>query len=410
MVEVAVGKGPAAKAGDIVHVRYTGKLMNGFKFDSTDERDNEPFQFKLGKGEVIKGWDQGVVGMKEGGKRTLRIPAELGVRRARDGDSLERRARVRRRAARNREVSVPRTTRAPDDAHAHTHRRVSLLVLAMALASACASCGPAPMAPASHPAPGRALRVGQRGGSRRDHAVLVGGDGARGARGRGARRGLRRFLTVGTGEAAASGDHISVHYVGTLVDGTEFDSSRKRNRPLDFVLGEGHVIKGWDEGVVGMKVGGRRKLAIPPALGYGVRGQPPAIPPNATLVFDVELLGLEHASAAQANHPRIISARHILVQYMGARGAESSIVRTREQARTVAVEVLQRVKAGEDFGRLAVEYSDEPGAGPRGGALGRFGRGKFVPEFDAAAFGLKPGETSGVVETPFGFHIIQRLE
>jgi FKBP-type peptidyl-prolyl cis-trans isomerase len=78
VVDVKVGYGREAKIGDIVHVRYTGKLMNGFKFDSTDERDNEPFQFKLGKGEVIKGWDQGVVGMKEGGKRTLRIPAELG--------------------------------------------------------------------------------------------------------------------------------------------------------------------------------------------------------------------------------------------------------------------------------------------------------------------------------------------
>ncbi len=215
---------------------------------------------------------------------------------------------------------------------------------------------------------------------------------------------------VGSGDSAAPGDHVTVHYVGTLTDGTEFDSSRKRHQPLDFVLGRGQVIKGWDDGVVGMKAGGRRKLTIPPSLGYGVRGQPPVIPPNATLWFDVELLAIEHASAAQANHPQAITARHILVEYMGARSAGASIVRTREQARAVATEVLERVRAGEDFGRLAVEFSDEAGAGARGGALGRFGRGKFVPEFDAAAFALKPGETSGVIETPFGFHVIQRLE
>jgi hypothetical protein len=217
-------------------------------------------------------------------------------------------------------------------------------------------------------------------------------------------------LALGSGDVAGPGDHVTVHYVGTLADGTEFDSSRKRTRPFDFTLGAHQVIKGWDEGVAGMKVGGHRKLTIPPSLGYGEHGQPPAIPPSATLTFDIELLAIEHASAANASSPRTITARHILVQYMGARSADSAIVRTREQARTVAAEVLARAKAGEDFSRLVVEYSDEAGAGARGGALGRFGRGKMVPEFDAAAFALKPAEISGVVETPFGFHIIQRLE
>jgi FKBP-type peptidyl-prolyl cis-trans isomerase len=92
---------------------------------------------------------------------------------------------------------------------------------------------------------------------------------------------------VGTGDAAGPGDHVTVHYVGTLTNGTEFDSSRKRSKPLDFVLGRGQVIKGWDDGIAGMKVGGKRKLTIPPSLGYGVRGQGELIPPNATLDFDV---------------------------------------------------------------------------------------------------------------------------
>ncbi len=97
---------------------------------------------------------------------------------------------------------------------------------------------------------------------------------------------------VGTGAEAKTGDSVSVHYVGTLPNGTEFDSSRKRNQPFKFTLGQGKVIKGWDQGVVGMKVGGKRKLTIPPSLGYGARGAPPVIPPNSTLVFEIELVSI----------------------------------------------------------------------------------------------------------------------
>jgi FKBP-type peptidyl-prolyl cis-trans isomerase len=99
-------------------------------------------------------------------------------------------------------------------------------------------------------------------------------------------------LVVGSGAAAASGQKVSVHYTGWLTNGTKFDSSRDRGDPFVFPLGKGQVIKGWDEGVAGMKVGGKRKLTIPSALGYGARGAAGVIPPNATLVFEVELLAV----------------------------------------------------------------------------------------------------------------------
>ncbi len=110
---------------------------------------------------------------------------------------------------------------------------------------------------------------------------------------------IRTDIKSGEGTEAVAGKQVSVHYTGWLYDtsapdnkGVKFDSSRDRNQPFDFPLGAGRVIRGWDEGVAGMKVGGQRTLIIPPHMGYGARGAGGVIPPNATLIFDVELLGV----------------------------------------------------------------------------------------------------------------------
>ena len=99
-------------------------------------------------------------------------------------------------------------------------------------------------------------------------------------------------LVAGTGAEATGGNQVSVHYTGTLTDGSKFDSSLDRGTPFQFQLGAGQVIQGWEQGVAGMKVGGKRRLTVPPELGYGAGGFPPVIPANATLVFEIELLGV----------------------------------------------------------------------------------------------------------------------
>lgn len=135
--------------------------------------------------------------------------------------------------------------------------------------------------------------------------------------------------------------------------------------------------------------------------GAGAPATPPALGPN----------GAPLTSAAKNEAPPArIGARHVLIQWMGSERAPKSVVRSREQALSVATEVLRRAKNKEDFARLAIEFSDEPGAGGRGGSLGRFGHGQMVAAFEAAAFKLQVGEISDIVETPFGFHIIQRTE
>ncbi len=100
-------------------------------------------------------------------------------------------------------------------------------------------------------------------------------------------------IKVGTGAVAQAGQHVKVDYTGWLTNGKKFDSSVGTGRPFDFMLGGGQVIKGWDEGVAGMKVGGKRQLRIPPDLAYGAAGYPPVIPPNSTLIFDVQLVDVK---------------------------------------------------------------------------------------------------------------------
>ena len=225
-IEVQAGSGDAPSKGSVVAVHYRGTLSDGSVFDSSFER-GEPIRFPLGQGMVIAGWDEGIAMMRVGGKARLVIPPELGY------------------GAQGYPPVIP--------ANATLTFEVELVEIL-----------PAP--------PEAPTELEER-------AYTVTASGLKYA-----------DLAVGSGTAAARGKTVVVHYTGWLTDGTMFDSSLARGEAFSFQLGAGRVIKGWDEGVAGMQIGGRRQLVIPASLGYGDRGAGGVIPGGATLIFEVELL------------------------------------------------------------------------------------------------------------------------
>ena len=241
--DFVVGEGVTAVKGGEVEVHYTGYLTDGTVFDTSVPR-KRPFTFELGAGRVIQGWDEGVAGMKVGGKRKLVIPAKLGYGERRAG-------------------KIP-----PN----------STLIFTIELLSFTPPLPP--------PQPLTAFE-GKPVATRKLDKGLVVAD-----------------FKLGDGPEAKAGDTVSMHYRGTLKDGTEFDSSLARPRPLVFPLGQGRVIKGWDTGIAGMKVGGLRKLIIPAELAYGERARG-KIPANAELTFTVELMAVKPAPAPVVAPPAV---------------------------------------------------------------------------------------------------------
>lgn len=214
--DTAVGTGRAVMAGDLVTVDYTGKLTNGKQFDSSVGKAT--FTFKVGAGNVIKGWDKGLVGMKVGGKRHLTIPSAMAY-----GDNGA--GEIPPKATLAFDIKLYSIERAGDKAH------VSI-----------------------------------------------------------------KTTRQGIGPAAKNGDTVTLHYKGTFLNGTKFDSSYDRNQPFPVTLGSGGVIKGFEQGIMGIKKGEKRKVTIPSSLAYGERGAGGGqIPANTPLIFELEAISISHS-------------------------------------------------------------------------------------------------------------------
>ena len=223
-----IGSGRKVEIGDKVTVHYTGKLTNGTKFDSSKDR-NQPFSFKVGGGQVIRGWDEGLALLNIGDKATLTIPANLGYGSRDQGP-------------------IPAN---------------STLIFDIEVLDAST--------------PVKAVPFDVKGKDTLSTAS-----------------GLKYIIVKkGDGAKAENGKTVDVHYTGYLMDGRTFDSSVERGEPISFPLGQGMVIKGWEEGIALMQVGDKMRIIIPSELGYGANGAGGVIPPNATLIFDVELMNVK---------------------------------------------------------------------------------------------------------------------
>lgn len=225
------GSGPTPEAGDVVQVHYEAKLANGTIFDSSYDRE-EPIAFPLGKGLVIPGWDEGISLLTVGSQAKLIVPPDLAYGEFGAGG-----------------VIPPNAT---------LYFEVELVDIL----------------PGSPAAPSQVAE-----------ADLTTTD-----------SGLKYYdLVSGAGPTPTAGQLVAVHYTGWLEDGTKFDSSLDWGQPFIFPVGQQTVIPGWDEGVAGMNVGSKRQLVIPPALAYGQEGIDGVIPPNATLIFEVELVEIQQS-------------------------------------------------------------------------------------------------------------------
>ena len=246
--DIRIGKGPAAQTGDSVSVHYTGWLPNGTIFDASKFHGNVPFTFQLGAGQVITGWDIGVVGMKTGGIRQLVIPAKL---------------------AYGRQGAPP--TIPPNSVLTF---RIHLLAINSALSNGRQHAKHSAAKPKAHVKPATQF-----------------------VKTRTLADGLKiEDVKLGKGPKVTNGETIAVHYTGWLPNGKVFDaSSLHGDQQFTFQVGAGQVIPGWDIGVVGMRVGGVRQLVIPAKLAYGKEGSPPTIPPNTPLTFQIHLLAIQPA-------------------------------------------------------------------------------------------------------------------